>query len=568
VAGYAVLSALFCSRIFSWTNLRASGLMSGDPGLNAWALGWVSHALTTAPFQIMNGNAFYPAHASIALSEHMFSLALLNVLFRPFSESPWFGYNLLIFLAYLLSCTGAYRLTAQLTGSRAVAVFGGVFWGFLFFRIHHLGHLQILSFQWIPYSLLYLLRLTDEGGAANAAKLALFVALQSLTSWYLAAINVVVLFTVLLFFVGRRHLSVRFVALLAAVALAVGLVTSPFVPAYLEQAKSSSLRGRMLAVQGSGDLVHLADYLTPPKATWIGSHIEGNKYWIWQENTLFVGYVPLALAVLGIGAVIVQVWRRQSGGVPRLNARATGAGVALVAVGYVLALGFISRDWGVRLPLDFAARAMPFLYGLRATQRFSLVTDMGVLLLAAQGGLWLVGRLRSSAARRSVIGILCAAYLFEVFPYVLPFRTDAPFEFDRTDRSVRSLQRSVGRSLVVLHLPIFYFRQAYPTSETRYMVGSTMHWAKIVNGFSGEVPDGFMDRMRVLNTFPSPESWTLLRDLGVDLVALHPEISPEEQNRMTTWAAERGSGAAITPSPNERILLLCFGASAQAFGCH
>ena len=74
-------------------------MTDGDPALNAWALNWVSHAIVNDPSNILNGNTFYPHPGAIKLSEHRFSLALINVVVQFFSDEPWVVYNIQIFLA-------------------------------------------------------------------------------------------------------------------------------------------------------------------------------------------------------------------------------------------------------------------------------------------------------------------------------------------------------------------------------------------------------------------------------------------------------------------------------------
>ena len=57
------------------------------------------------------------------------------------------------------------------------------------------------------------------------------------------------------------------------------------------------------------------------------------------------------------------------------------------------------------------------------------------------------------------------------------------------------------------------------------MVDSTAHWARILNGFSGGVPNGFMKRMTALNGLPAMPAVRLLIDLGVDVIAVHKPAS-------------------------------------------
>ena len=73
-----------------------------------------------------------------------------------------------------------------------------------------------------------------------------------------------------------------------------------------------------------------------------------------------------------------------------------------------------------------------------------------------------------------------------------------------------------------MHLPVHYFLRAYATSEAVYMLDSTHHWARVVNGFSGASPRTDSDK-RWKRSMPCRESRGVaaLVELGVDLVAIH-----------------------------------------------
>ena len=293
---YSAVAALFCSHFFSWSNLYSSNIQSGDSSLIAWAIQWEAYSLTHNPFELFHGNAFHPHPNSIALSEHFFSLVLFNVLFRLYSTNPWFGFNLLIFLAYVLSSCGAYLLISRLTHSKLASFWVGIFWGFLFFRIHHIGHIQIHSFQWFPLCVLFLLKFCEQPTYRNAFVLTGFFLLQALTSWYLAVIISVALVVVACCHLHRGLLTRQAAQAGLLCLFLTGLCVLPFVSPYvLDTAQTSTLAARMEDALALGDQVQLRDYLTPPYATFAGQYFETKKYWIWQENTLYIGYVPLLL---------------------------------------------------------------------------------------------------------------------------------------------------------------------------------------------------------------------------------------------------------------------------------
>jgi hypothetical protein len=514
---YLALSLIFATRVFSLRHPGSHAMLTGDPPLMCSTLQWVSHALVHDPRHIFTGNTFYPYPRSIVLTDAMVSLAIVNVPVRWFTSNPWVGYNLLIVAAYYLSCVWGAALARRITGSETAGVWGGLFWAFLFFRVHQIGHLQILSFQVMPAAVLAWLNFRERPAVRPSLLFALAVIAQALVSWYLAVILATILIVVAL---GRPVAALlklplrRRVGYVALALATIVLVIAPFALPYAKGFSDSSLMERRALVDTFGDAVSWRDYLTPPTPTLAGRMIRDNPYWLWGENSLYVGFVPLLLSAVAI----VGAWQR------RVSRRWALIGLALVVVGFVLALGFVSPRLGIPLPLHYLAGVMPFLAGLRATQRFSLVLYMGVLILSSLGMWHLLRSLRHRFAYAVAAG-LCALFLVEVFPVSLPIDPATRYEVSAPDRFIADLQRERTAPLVVLHLPIYYFREAYPVSEAVYMLDSTAHWARILNGFSGAVPDGFMARMEVLNTLPSASAVNTVLGLSVDVIALHADAA-------------------------------------------
>ena len=506
-AMYLGLSLLFASRFFPLAHPTSFAITEGDPAVMCWTLQWVSHAIVHEPSRLFAGNTFYPyAHAAV-LSDSMLSLAVLNVPVRWFTANPWVGYNLLVVLAYYLSCVWGAWLARELTGSDVASVWGGVFWGFLFFRVHHIGHLQILSCQAIPAVAAAALRFWRRPTAGSAVLVAILFVAQALVSWYLAFVEAIVLIVIALCQPWRTVFTRRTLTYYALIGMIAVVVLTPVALQYRTAFNESTLTERYALVNSFGDAVHLQDYLTPPSPTLAGSLIANNQYLIWGENSLYIGYVALLLSVVAFAAY-------------RSRKRLVWTGVALVVVGYMLSLGFVSPSLHIQLPLHYLAAAVPSVAGFRATQRFALVIYMGILVLSTSGLAALVERW---PRRRQVFAcaVVCLLFLLEVFPFTLSVHADTPYNVSPPDLAIANFQRSRTTPFVVLHLPINYFREPYPVSEATYMVDSTLHWSNILNGFSGGVPTGFMERMSTLNTLPDAKAVNLLMDLGVDIVAVH-----------------------------------------------
>jgi hypothetical protein len=549
---YLGLSLLFASRFFQILHPGSFAITEGDPMLMNWTLQWVSRALVHDPSHLFAGNTFYPyAHAAV-LSDTMLPLAILNVPVRFFTSNPWVGHNLLIVLAYYLSCVWGAWLVREMTGSEVAAIWGGIFWGFLFYRVHQIGHLQILSCQAIPAAAVTLLRFWKHPGVKSALLFAVVFVAQALVSWYLAFIMAVILAVMALCHPRRETLAGGALKYYALIALVIAAAVVPVLLPYRTAFADSTLAERHALVNSFGDAVHLADFVTPPLPTLIGQQIADNKYWIWGENTLYIGFVPLALALLALLSGGTGGTGGTGGMVGSGFSRTVYTGFALVVTGYVLALGFVSPSLHISLPLHYIARVFPMVAGLRATQRFAIVVYMGILLLSSCGLAALI-RHWSARAQAAACAVVCGLFLLEVFPFTLPVHADNKYEVSAPDKLIASYQRSRPTPLTVLHLPINYFREPYPISEATYMLDSTAHWANILNGFSGGVPQGFMERMTTLNTLPDPKAVQLLRELHVDVVAVHRGAA---DNPVLRGFFERQLWATVTPLPAGEYVVL------------
>ncbi len=542
---YFGLSLLFASRFFPLAHPTSFAITEGDPALMCWSLQWVSHALLHHPTQVFAGNTFYPYPHAVVLSDSMLSLAILNAPVQLLTANPWVGHNLLIVLAYFLSCVWAAWFARELTGSDAASVWAGVFWGFLFYRVHQIGHLQILSFQALPAVAAATIRLWRRPSVPGALLVAALFVAQALVSWYLAFIETVILVVIALCQPWSSVFSRKIIGCYAVIAAIAVAALAPVAMPYRAAFADSTLAERYALVDRFGDAVHISDYLTPPSPTFIGSVIRDNRYGIWGENTLYIGYVALALSLMSLFA-----WSRASKDGERRRTILTG--VALVVVGYTLSLGFVSPSLHIALPLHYLARMLPAVAGLRATQRFSLVLYMGILMLSTTGLAALTERW-APARQRLASAVVCLLFISEVFPFALPVHADTPYAPSAPDRAIATFQRARSTPLVVLHLPINYFREPYPVSEATYMVDSTLHWANIVNGFSGGVPQGFTERMSVLNTLPDEAGVNALADLRVDIVAVH---RGESRKELLRDFFERQPWAAVSALPTGEYVVL------------
>jgi hypothetical protein len=80
-------------------------------------------------------------------------------------------------------------------------------------------------------------------------------------------------------------------------------------------------------------------------------------------------------------------------------------------------------------------------------------------------------------------------------------------------------QLALERDAVVIELPLPMRRGAFFNAP--FMLNSTAHWKPMVNGYSGFVPDSYVEHYNQLHTFPASETIAALQRLGVTHAFVH-----------------------------------------------
>ncbi len=280
----------------------------GDPLLNTWILAWVSHAWLTDPLNLFNANIFYPLPNTLAYSEHLVSTAMLVFPLQLFFGEPILAYNVSLLATFPLAAFGMYLLVLHWTRHRQAAFVAGVIFAFNPYRFATIAHLQLLTFQWLPYIVLFLDLLLEEQGYKKSTKgcLILFVVLQFLASWYLAIYTALIGGIYLLVRLLAQAVSLREISwqklfpLIATLLISSGLIL-PFAWPYL------SLVDNLRQARPLSQALELAttptDFMAAaPFNRLFGSVTESlrQRPHFTEENNLFLGFVAPILAFFSL----------------------------------------------------------------------------------------------------------------------------------------------------------------------------------------------------------------------------------------------------------------------------
>jgi hypothetical protein len=374
----------------SW--IVGGNLTPTDGWMFVWNLWWVKTALLERGVSpLFTPDLFYPRGVSLGL--HSLSLAngLLSVPLQALC-GPIAAHNWLVLLSFALSAVGVYALARELGAAVPGAIAAGVAFSLCPYRVaHSVGHLNLVSTQWIPLTLWALLRLRRSPGIGYAALTTVFAVLAALSSWYYA-IFVAVAAVPVLAFGGPTAGRPAWPWLLGSATVVWGVILlvlgRALVGAAAGQYGHGMRQGMQISRTFSADVVaYLVPSILHPYLKYhvagLFNRLSGN----WLESSVFPGYVMM----------VVAAWWFARGSSPRRTKLliATVGTVALVlslgpclhVAGESSLLPTSMKDdsrWSGCVPLPYALLASSPLGGLaRIPARWGLLVSLSLALAVA-----------------------------------------------------------------------------------------------------------------------------------------------------------------------------------------
>lgn len=237
--------------------------------------------------------------------------------------------------------------------------------------------------------------------------------------------------------------------------------------------------------------------------------------WIWGERSTYVGYTVLIPAALGMYFLLRRKWDRGT-------SQRFVTYVSLGLFAFLVSLGPYFLDLGGMVsPSRLLYWIIPPLVSLRAIARLAIVVMFCLAVLTAL----VVAQFRHRT-NLMVIPLLGSLFLFEHFPVGLPWNPGEAHPFQARPVDLW-LKEHASEQDALLELP-GYSEQDW-TREALYMVYSTQHWLRLVNGLARFYPPGYIEDQKIFATFPADEALELLKRHGVDYVIVHANQVPGEQ---------------------------------------
>lgn len=474
-----------------------------DTFVHYWNGWWARQALTTGQSPFFTPFLFYPK--GISLVYHNF--AWFSIVLWLILGGGFVAFNLSVLLNLVLCGYGAFLLVHCLTGDKRAAFLAGLAYMSWPYRLAQLDHPNLISTQWIPLFMLFLVRTIRQGRWRDGALTGVFLALVGYTRWQQLIPAAIVAGVYLAFAAPEvfdkirtspRSMGDPALPLL----LAGGIVLVALAPPALLLVDQQSTAATELLVEGeeSSMQTDLLAYLTPGSShPLMGSFTQAayDRYYSERSGgrrfSPYIGIVTLALALLG-------AWKSR-----RLSLPWAAAALAL----FLLALGPVLRINGQLfpdLPMPYGLAAQSFVIRLlRFPDRFNMFLALPVVVLAGYGIAYAIDvtQRRGRRAAQLVPYLLGCAILFEYlgFPASLQHPQVSP---------VFAEMAAEADDFAVLNLPI------NPQKAKWYMFAQVYHQRPILQGKTARVPPG---------TYAYLTSNPWLRFLQQ-----HNEMSPELSN--------------------------------------
>lgn len=458
----------------------------GDGPWFLWQLWWFKRAIFQLGVSPLRTDRIYFPLADVAVQwQTPWNEAIMAPLL--FGLPPTLAYNLLVVATYSLTGYGTYLLLTAITRNRTVAFAGGLLFAFGGYRnVRALGHLSLLTTQWIPFLALAGMQMWRRPNVARGLVLGVMAALVALSSPYYTGMVMLPMAIAAGLYVlitqPRRLLRREFLWASAVAAVVLLVIAAPFYVDYLRQEPEVFELTRDLGRETEALSADLLSYVLPPERNPVWALV---TYPIFRElassnaaeTTLFVG-----VAVILLAAASLFVMRR----LPRSALFWQLLALITLLLSFGPTLKFHGQTILPWMPFRLFA-LIPGFYSFRAPSRFGITAALALIALAAMVTAWLV---RNWPARRTQAVVYAGAAIILVNSlYRWPFFTTSTVLPDFYETI-----RAEAGDRAVLSLPAGeYFTDEggfdFYVNFARAMYAQTLHGKPLVSGYLGRRPE-------------------------------------------------------------------------------
>ena len=528
---YALTSLIFTyPMIFRLNAFPYTGAEPLPPGsdifIYLWDMWWVKQALMSFSNPFWTDYLFHPYGVSLLFSLANIVWAIISMPFQSF-VSLIAIYNLCFIFSLILSGMGAFWLIRYLTKSTWGAFIGGVIFAFAPYHFVHIGHMTCFSVQWLPFFILFFLKMFDGKGWSNAILAALFWAFTCYSD-----LNYAVFITVfiILFFIfkcryeRKQIFSKSYLKRLILMGCVFTILVGPYAMAifrFLFSGEADISHPLHSSVSQSADLFSffVPSFMHPIFGQIVRPFYEhvttynGYKLGGYIEVTAFIGFstiflVIFALRSLGRRRLRFWIFTAIVFFVLTLGPVLKAGGLVKIPAGWMhldkiarqiepnldpLALEIMKKSVGIPLPY-LLWHFTPFLSGAESAGRLNIMFVLSWAVLCGFGAKCLFEKIkkRNKAGAQFICAGLTLFILFEYAPFPIKMvecpvsifykrLADDPDDYALIDLPILNSQLDANLGTASNKRLFGGFNN---TSSKRSMYNQTVHHKRIVNGMT------------------------------------------------------------------------------------
>lgn len=536
------LSIFLLVLLFVFRNLFLNGfsesLMSwGDYPYIIWVINQnIGHFKNFDFVNIFQSNIFYPYKNTLLLSDLLLPQSIIYLIVSFLGLTQIANFNILLLITLLLNYSALFLFWKIFFKDNFLSFLGSTFFVFSPFFIEQLGHFQMMSYWPMFFSLYFLIKDKSFFKIKNVFIAGFFLAIQFLSSVYLAIFLCFVSGIWFLFSFNKKNIKNTLLSFLIYF-LTFVIIDGFFIKGYFETKNIYKI------VRPINEYIlysaHVTDYLFPNTSSLIYQHTLIKKwnsfnYHINGEKAVFPGFLFLALFLFGLFN-FTKIKNDRS--ISFVLTKERIFFLLLMIMGFIFSLGPRLSVNGVYahipLPSYILLKFLPMFNTIRASARWSFLVYLGMIYFCL-----MVIKAIKNKKNLGLISLLILFFLIEYIPINLK---SSKSKFALVQSSF--LKENCTENDILMQIPyshLFGVKGGIGNGLqyiTKIEYNSIFYKCRLVNGYSGyDIPETIeffqkVDQLVVNNKYN--DFYNLIKSRNIKYLQLNPEYldnSPVYEN--------------------------------------
>lgn len=493
----------------------------GDQYLHAYIMNWVIHSLFTNPLNIFHGSIYYPYLNPIAYSDLFITSSIIAIIPLWIIGQPITVVNFTFLSSIFMVGFFTFLLSFYLTKNFWASIISGLLIIFSPAFLDKKTHIQILSIQWIPLSILSFIVFVKSLKSKYLFISLVFFLLQFYNS-FLPGYFLVFFYFLYIFFAWINNKTIlkklftknNLIIILLTICTIIPIV-KPYYDVYKQYNAQRDIRDSIHFALQPEDLIYPSEHTRLAPLLLKIANLEK----VTRVDEIKYGYLGFVFSLLIIASLIYFVKNFKFKNTIEDSFIFTGLLGLILSFGPALhvARQTIHKPFLIILPYAVFYYIIPGFKGFRNSERWEILF---IFCLAIFISIFLTKALKNKKSKTQIIiytiliFAIIAEYNFPMKFYSVVQKKDFP--------KVYQWQKTTAKNSVFITMPIYNWNSPNSSIELEREYFYTGNFRSTVNGYSGFSPIQWQNNVTYLfNNFPNNESINIIKKLGVNYIIVN-----------------------------------------------